>query len=164
MEDLVESFIKKTGALYYKEMYLTEVEQKWGVNLSALSADGKSTKRWDFVVCSRDDIYLLETNFYTAGGSKLNETARSYKMLAQEARGIPKVHFMWITDGGGWNSARRNLQETFEEMEHLYNINDLENGRLAELFFAETMQYEDREQGVLNIAEKNAPSLFPEWN
>ena len=160
MEDLVESFILKTGAQYYKEMYLTEVEKKWGVNLSSLSADGKSTKRWDFVVCSRADIYLIETNFYTSGGSKLNETARSYKMLAQEARDIPNVHFMWITDGGGWSSARRNLQETFEEMEHLYNINDLENGRLSDLFFAEPLQFEDQETGLLDAADCNSSSLF----
>ena len=50
MEDLVEEFIKATGAEYYKEMYLTDIERKWGVDLSAISAEGTTTKRWDFVV------------------------------------------------------------------------------------------------------------------
>ena len=50
MEDLVEGFIKQTGAEYYKEMYITDIEKKWGVDLSAISAEGTSTKRWDFVV------------------------------------------------------------------------------------------------------------------
>lgn len=134
MEDLVEAFIKKTGAEYYKEMYLTDIERKWGVDLSAISAEGTTTKRWDFVVKTPTTIYVIETNFYTAGGSKLNETARSYKMIAEEARQVQGVEFMWITDGGGWRSARRNLEETFNTMTHLYNIDDMENGVFLSLF------------------------------
>ncbi len=134
MENLVESFIKKTGAEYYKEMYLTDIEKKWNVNLSSISAEGTTTKRWDFVVKSSKVIFMIETNFYTGGGSKLNETARSYKMIAEEARQVDGVEFMWVTDGGGWRSARRNLEETFNSMNHLYNINDMENGVFLSLF------------------------------
>ena len=134
MENLVESFIKKTGAEYYKEMYLTDIEKKWNVNLSSISAEGTTTKRWDFVVKSSNVIFMIETNFYTGGGSKLNETARSYKMIAEGARQVGGVEFMWVTDGGGWRSARRNLEETFNSMNHLYNINDMENGVFLSLF------------------------------
>lgn len=134
MEDLVESFIKKTGAEYYKEMYLTDIEKKWNVDLSAISAEGTTTKRWDYVVKTNNTIYVVETNFYGAGGSKLNETARSYKMIAAEAKEIKNVEFVWVTDGGGWRSARRNLEETFKTMKHLYNITDMENGVFEELF------------------------------
>lgn len=134
MEDLVEGFIKKAGVEYYKEMYLTDIEHKWNVNLSAISAEGTTTKRWDFVIKTNDTIYVTETNFYSSSGSKLNETARSYKMIAEEARQITGVEFIWITDGAGWKSARRNLEETFNTMTHLYNINDMENGILLSLF------------------------------
>ena len=134
MEDLVESFIKRAGAEYYKEMYLTDIETKWNVDLSAISAEGTTTKRWDFVVKSSKTIYVIETNFYTSGGSKLNETARSYKMIAEEARNVNGVEFVWVTDGGGWRSARRNLEETFNTMQHLYNIKDMENGIFESLF------------------------------
>lgn len=134
MEDLVEGFIKKTGAEYYKEMYLTDIENKWNVNLSAISAEGTSTKRWDFVVKTSSTIFVIETNFYSGGGSKLNETARSYKMIAEETKGIPNVEFVWVTDGGGWRSARRNLEETFNVLEHLYNISDMEQGVFLSLF------------------------------
>lgn len=134
MEDLVESYIKKTGAEYYKEMYLADIERKWDVDLSSISAEGTSTKRWDFVVKTPAMIYVIETNFYTGGGSKLNETARSYKMIAEEARSVVGVEFVWVTDGGGWRSARRNLEETFNTMEHLYNICDMENGVFLSLF------------------------------
>lgn len=134
MEDLVEGFIKQTGAEYYKEMYITDIEKKWGVDLSAISAEGTSTKRWDFVVKTDKTIYVIETNFYGGGGSKLNETARSYKMIAEEARDVIGVEFVWVTDGGGWRSARRNLEETFNTMQHLYNIDDMENGVFLSLF------------------------------
>lgn len=134
MEDLVEGFIKKTGSEYYKEMYLTDIENKWNVDLSAISAEGTSTKRWDFVVKTSSTIFVIETNFYSGGGSKLNETARSYKMIAEETKGIPNVEFIWVTDGGGWRSARRNLEETFNVLEHLYNISDMEQGVFSSLF------------------------------
>lgn len=134
MENLVERYIKETGKEYYKEMYLTEIEEKWHVDLSAISAEGTSTKRWDFVVKTDKMICVIETNFYASGGSKLNETARSYKMIAEEARTIENVKFVWITDGGGWKSARRNLEETFNTMDTLYNITDMEQGILRELF------------------------------
>lgn len=134
MEDLVEAYIRKTGAEYYKEMYLTDIESKWGVDLSAISAEGTSTKRWDFVVKTQETIFVIETNFYGSGGSKLNETARSYKMIAEEAESVVGVEFVWVTDGGGWRSARRNLEETFNTMQHLYNIDDMENGVFLSLF------------------------------
>jgi len=134
MEDLVEGYIKQVGVEYYKEMYITNIEEKWGVDLSAISAEGTSTKRWDFVVKTDKTVFVIETNFYGGGGSKLNETARSYKMLAEEARNAIGVDFIWVTDGGGWHSARRNLEETFNTMQHLYNIKDMEDGVFLSLF------------------------------
>lgn len=134
MEDLVESYLKKAGVEYYKEMYLTELENRWHIDLSSISAGGTSTKRWDFVVKTATRIYAMETNFYTCGGSKLNETARSYKMIAEEAKRIDGFSFVWITDGGGWVSARRNLEETFRVLDTLYNITDMEKGIFSEIF------------------------------
>ena len=134
MENLVEAYIKRTGVEYYKEMYLSEIEEKWGVDLSAISADGTSTKRWDFVVKTPKKIFVIETNFYSGGGSKLNETARSYKMIAEEAKRIPNLEFVWITDGAGWVSARRNLEETFGVMDYIINIKDMEDGKLKSIF------------------------------
>ena len=133
MEDLVEYFLKKTGKEYYPQLRLANIEKKWGVDLSRISADGTSTKIWDFVVKTPNNIYVIETNFYGGAGSKLNETARSYKMIAEESKGIPNFYFVWITDGRGWVSTRRNLKETFDVLENLYNIADMENGILNTL-------------------------------
>ncbi len=134
MENLVESYLQASGfkkdVNYFKEMYLKDIENKWNVDLKEMSGNDTSTKRFDFVVKTDRQIYVIETNFYSSGGSKLNETARSYKMLAQESKKIANVSFVWITDGIGWHSARKNLEETFNELEMLYNIDELENGIL----------------------------------
>ena len=137
MEDIVESFIKDAGfekdKNYFKEMYLKDIEQIWNIDLSALSNLGKVAKRFDYVVKTNGCVYAFETNFYSSGGSKLNETARSYKMLAEESKNIEGFIFIWITDGLGWQGARNNLEETFDIMKTIYNIKDLENGILKEL-------------------------------
>ena len=137
MENLVESFIQKAGykknETYFKEMYIHAITDKWGIDLSAISNSGKSEKRFDFVIKTSNRIYGIETNFYASGGSKLNETARSYKQIAQEVDTIDGFTFIWFTDGSGWKSARHNLEETFDVMETIFNIKDLENGILSQL-------------------------------
>ena len=138
MENLVESFIQKAGFVkdtsYFKEMYIHQITDKWNIDLSAISNQGKTEKRFDFVIKTPNMIYGIETNFYGSGGSKLNETARSYKTLALETDTIDGFTFVWLTDGKGWTSARHNLEETFDVMEHIYNINDMENGIITEVF------------------------------
>ena len=138
MENLVEKYIIAAGfkknISYFKEMYLKDIEKKWNIDLSALSNQGKAAKRFDFVVKTDKIIYAIETNFYGSNGSKLNETARSYKMLSQEADTIEGFTFVWFTDGMGWISARNNLKETFDSMGHIYNISDMKNGIMQEIF------------------------------
>ena len=119
---------------YYKEMYLKDIEQKWNIDLSALSNQGKVTKRFDFVIKTDKMIYGIETNFCGGGGSKLNETAISYKILSQEADTIDGFTYVWFTDGSGWKSARGNLRETFEVMDTIYSIEDIENGIMRVIF------------------------------
>jgi len=138
MENLVESYIIKAGfkkdVNYFKEDYISNIEKRFNIDLSAISNQGKAEKRFDFVVKTDNMIYAIETNFYTGGGSKLNETARSYKTLALEAATIDSFTFVWFTDGLGWKSARNNLEETFDVMEHIYNIKELENGIISKVF------------------------------
>lgn len=132
MENLVENYIIKAGFIkgetYFKEMYIHEIEQRFGIDLSAISNQGKMEKRFDFVIVGADTIYGIETNFYASSGSKLNETARSYKTIALETKDLSYFKFVWFTDGKGWNSARYNLQETFDVLKDIYCIAELENG------------------------------------
>lgn len=137
MEDLVESYIAKAGYIknknYFKEMYTSDIESKWNIDLSVLKGEIKATKRWDYVIKTDKQIYVIETNFYVTQGSKLNETARSYELIANKVKSINGLTFIWITDGTGWNNARLPLNETFNVLDTLYNINDLDNGALEHL-------------------------------
>lgn len=138
MEDLVESYLIKYGLVknktYFKEMTKTEIEKKFNYDLSKISNNGKTEKRFDFVVKIDNRIYAIECNFYGSSGSKLNETARSYKNLALESKQIDEFIFVWITDGIGWNTAKHNLEETFDVLDTLYNLKDLDEGVLSSLF------------------------------
>ncbi len=139
MENLVESFLEKSGfkrdSTYFKEMTISQIEARWGLDLSNISNNGTMEKRFDFVVLGpkTNTVYGIETNFYASNGSKLNETARSYKTIALEADDVRGFKFVWITDGKGWNSAKNNLRETFDVLKNLFCIAELEEGILEEV-------------------------------
>ncbi|MFT2141000.1 type II restriction endonuclease [Staphylococcus sp. GDY8P145P] len=133
MEDLVEEYINLLNTKYYKELRTDDLIDEYGIDLSEITNQGKTIKRFDFVIPHKNKIYAIETNFYQSGGSKLNETARSFKNIAMSSKDIPNFEFVWITDGKGWKSARNNLEETFSIMEHLYSIEDLQNGALKKM-------------------------------
>lgn len=135
MENLVESFLREAGLVenvtYFKEMYIHEIQDKWSIDLSSISNNGEAEKRFDFVVKGENVVYGIETNFYTSGGSKLNETARSYKTITMETQDLEYFKFVWITDGQGWTRAKKNLKETFDVLDNLYNIKDMEDGIIS---------------------------------
>lgn len=138
MEDLVESYLIKAGLAkgktYFKEMNASEVERKFHLDLSSLSNDGELEKRFDFVfVGALGTVFVCECNFYGSSGSKLNETAGRYKLLTLESKNITGLQFVWFTDGIGWNSAKKNLKETFDVLNNLYNLKDLEDGAINKL-------------------------------
>lgn len=118
MENLVANIFDKHGILYQQEIYYTEFPEI----VEALGAD---KKRFDFVVKTKDKTFLIEANFYTGGGSKLNEVARSYSELAPKIDAVPGFEFVWITDGIGWNSARNKLEEAFAHIPNVYNLTNI---------------------------------------
>lgn len=132
MEDLVESYIVKAGYQkdknYFRQMRLSDLEKFANLDLSKISNQGDTEKIFDFVIMSSKCVYGCECNFYASQGSKLNETARSYKTLFIESKEIKGFKFVWFTDGIGWISAKNNLKETFDVSANIYNIKDLENG------------------------------------
>lgn len=105
-----------------KIAYETEVKHTVFEKLISL---GKDVKRFDFVVKTAKTTYLIETNFYNGGGSKLNEVARAYTDLAPKINQYEEFEFVWITDGQGWHSAKNKLQEAFRHIPHVYNLKTL---------------------------------------
>ena len=70
-------------------------------------------------------IYLIEVNFYSGGGSKLNEVARSYSDIAPKINSVQGFEFVWITDGIGWKSAKNKLQEAYSIIPSVYNLTNI---------------------------------------
>lgn len=127
MEQKVEQFLTNANIKYWKEMSSNHVEKEFNIDLSPITDSGESIKRFDFVFKVKNIVYGVEVNFYSTQGSKLNETARSYKEIAEKAKKIKNFRFMWITDGCGWKGAKNNLHETFNVLDDIYNINNLKN-------------------------------------
>ncbi|MDR1448551.1 MAG: type II restriction endonuclease [Candidatus Ancillula sp.] len=133
MSKIVSDYFDNNKIKYEKEVYTYVLEKRIGLNLSPITNSGQASKRFDFVVEKNGTIYGIEVNFYSGGGSKLNETARSYKEIAVASKNISNFEFVWITDGAGWNSAKKNLKETFDILDNIYNIADMTSGKLADL-------------------------------
>lgn len=86
---------------------------------------GKDIKRFDFVVRTPRNNYLIEVNFYAeGGGSKPSEVARAYSELSTKINGINGYKFVWITDGKGWDGVG-SFREAYEEIPYIYNLTDI---------------------------------------
>lgn len=114
MERQVASILKDAGINYRQEVYSTEYP--------ALAVLGEDKKRFDFVIETNCSKYLMEVNFYSGGGSKLNEVARAYSELSPKINAVNGFEFVWITDGIGWKSARNKLEEAFYTIPNVYNL------------------------------------------
>lgn len=114
MEGRIASVLRKNDIPYKQEVYSDELD-----NLTGL---GEDLKRFDFVVITKVKTYLMEVNFYSGGGSKLNEVARSYSELSPKINTNPCYEFVWITDGVGWKSAKNKLEEAFYTIPSIYNL------------------------------------------
>ncbi|MGM9725347.1 MAG: type II restriction endonuclease [Prevotella sp.] len=118
MEGMVASILKKNGIKFRQEVYSTE----WS-NLQRVLGDDE--KRFDFVIQTPKKTYLIEVNFYSGGGSKLNEVARSYSDIAPKINSVSGFEFVWITDGIGWKSAKNKLQEAYSIIPSIYNLTSI---------------------------------------
>lgn len=87
---------------------------------------GQDLKRFDFVIQTKNKTYLIETNFYNSGGSKLNEVARAYTDIAPKINQYEKFEFVWITDGQGWLTAKNKLGEAYSLIPSIYNLANLD--------------------------------------
>ncbi|PKP17281.1 MAG: restriction endonuclease [Bacteroidetes bacterium HGW-Bacteroidetes-23] len=119
MSKAVSLIFDKAGVYYKKEVNNTIFPE-----ILSLGAD---VKRFDFVIKTKKKTYLIETNYYNSGGSKLNETARAYSDVAPKINQYADYEFVWITDGQGWFSAKNKLEEAYNIIPSLYNLITLEN-------------------------------------
>lgn len=115
MEERVASILTKANVPFKQEVYSREFPEVY-------QALGVDSKRFDFVVKTSAKTYLMEVNFYSGGGSKLNEVARAYAELAPKVNACKGYEFVWVTDGKGWESAKGKLEEAFYTIPSIYNL------------------------------------------
>lgn len=120
MERLIAETFTKSGIKFRQEVYSTEYPPIADVL-------GEDKKRFDFVVETETKTYLTEVNFYSGGGSKLNEVARAYSELAPKINSVDGFEFVWITDGKGWHSASNKLEEAFYAIPSIYNLTTIKD-------------------------------------
>lgn len=134
MEKIVETHIANlcdsNGFEYMRQARATDMRAKWGVEVQV----DKSERSFDFAVYNPQNkkIKLFEVNFYNGGGSKLKAVCGEFKSLYDELK-RQDIDFVWITDGLGWNTAKRPLEETYDHNEYVFNLNMVEQGVLSKL-------------------------------
>lgn len=117
MERQVADIFDNASISYRQEVYSTEYPE--------LAVLGEDKKRFDFVIETNCNKYLIEVNFYSGGGSKLNEVARAYSELSPKINAVDGFKFVWITDGIGWESAKNKLEEAFYTIPNIYNLTNI---------------------------------------
>ncbi len=117
MEKAVALILDNAEIFYKKEVYNTLFPE--------IISLGEDLKRFDFAIKTNKKTYLIEANYYNGGGSKLNETARSYSIVAPKINQYENFEFVWITDGQGWHSAKNKLEEAFGIIPNLYNLTSI---------------------------------------
>lgn len=128
MESIVEAFIEgvcdTNGFQYLEQANAEKIKNELGYDVPV----DKSSRCYDFVICNGHELFIIETNFYNSGGSKLKSTAGEYRNLFDILNG--KYKFFWITDGPGWKTSKNPLRETFQHNDYLFNLAMLERGIL----------------------------------
>lgn len=136
MEEIVgiflEDFCKQNGLEYLPQARASAIKAKWGFDIKV----DKSERSFDFAVYNPQNgkIKLFETNFYNGGGSKLKAVCGEFRSLYDELK-AQDIDFVWVTDGLGWHTTKRPLEETYNHNEYVYNLDMLEAGALNELLW-----------------------------
>ncbi len=134
MEEIISSYLtdfcNKNGYECLAQARPGAIKAKWGFDIKI----DKSERSFDFAIYNAKNkkLKLFEANFYNGGGSKLKAVCGEFKALYDELKS-QGIDFVWITDGLGWNTTKRPLEETYNHNEYVFNLNMLEGGVLNEL-------------------------------
>lgn len=132
MEYIVEAFVadiaKRNGYQYLREANAQKIKDEFRIKVPV----DKSSRRYDFAIKANGELYLIETNFYGGGGTKLKSTAGEYQGLNNTLK-KDGFNLIWITDGNGWKTTRRPLREAFSNNDYVLSLSLLENGALDEI-------------------------------
>lgn len=137
MEGIIERHITRLAQLYHLEVKpqatATYILSEWGIHIPV----DKSARKFDIAVYSKEKhkVYLMETNYYGGGGSKLKSVSGEFTSLYRFLQtSTDNIEFIWITDGQGWKTARLPLLEAFQHLPYIFNLNMINHAYLDNLF------------------------------
>ena len=130
VEKIIQKFAEKNDLDYIPQATQKKIKEKWNFDIEL----DKTNRIFDFAVFekSKNKIFIIETNYYGGGGSKLKSTAGEYQYLFDflKRQGIDLI---WITDGLGWKTTKKSLFETFLHNDYLLNIEMVKQGILKDI-------------------------------
>jgi len=134
MEDIIEWYINiaclDNNLEYISQGTKRKIKKKWNIDLPI----DKSSRSYDFVIKKKEKLILIETNYYSGGGSKLKSVAGEFKSLDNYLKDKDIIDsFLWITDGLGWITAKNPLRETFINNDYVINTKLIDEGALDEI-------------------------------
>jgi type II restriction enzyme len=129
VQKYLEIFCESANLKFISQANPTAIKSQFGF---AVPVD-KSSRIFDFAVTNGKKLVLIEVNFYGGGGSKLKATAGEYIGL-YELLTAHNVEFVWVTDGEGWKTTMKPLEEAFKKVDYVWNLNGLSDGYLADVF------------------------------
>lgn len=134
MESLLEVFIKKQLNLkeidYISQATVNKIKEKWNISIKI----NKSSRKFDFAIFNKkkNKVFLIETNFFNGGGSKLKSVCGEFRTLERELT-AQNIDLIWVTDGKGWETAKKPLEEVFNDNKYVFNLKMIEKGLLKEI-------------------------------
>lgn len=126
--EILDSICQSNKLKFLSQVNAKDIKKKWGLDVRV----DKSNRRFDFAINNSGTLYLLETNYYGDIGSKLKSTAGEY-ITVYDLLKSQGHRFIWITDGLGWRKTLHPLEETFNHIDYILNINMVVTGLLAEI-------------------------------
>lgn len=134
MEFITELFIKKlceeNAYNYITQATSDKIKRAFNYEIIVDVSD----RKFDFAINTGRKLYLLETNYYSGGGTKLKSVAGEFTSVSEFIRTNNQNHgFIWITDGLGWKTAKHPLKEAFNKMDYILNLNMIEKGILNDI-------------------------------
>ena len=131
MRSLVGKHLIASGTEYYKKVGIEDLKKRWHIDMTPVS---EPDRIFDFVVVKDGHVYAIDTDFYAEGIPELQDIAEFRKDTAAKSKNISGFSYVWVVDGKGWLCAKDSLREAFCSMEHIYSLNDLENGAFKGIF------------------------------
>lgn len=136
MEEILERNVVKVcnelGLEHYPQATAKYIKDNWGIEIPV----DKSERRFDEAVYDPESnrVWIIETNYYGGGGSKLKAVAGEFTALnAFVSASEDNVTFVWVTDGQGWHTAHLPLSEAFGHIHNIFNLEMLRDGYLYDL-------------------------------